>query len=129
MKTIKQKTSFRYSISFRQMVVKEIEGGRSIESVRKQYDIGGGGTIQKWIKNFGKNHLLNKIVKVETMDERNRMKQLEEENKKLKMALGDAYMAKECLEGVIRMANEEYRTDLKKNFGDHLPNNLKGGTK
>ena len=129
MKTIKQKTSFRYSISFRQMVVKEIEEGRSIESVRKKYDIGGGGTIQKWIKNFGKNHLLNKIVKVETMDERNRMKQLEEENKKLKMALGDAYMAKECLEGVIRMANEEYRTDLKKNFGDHLPNNLKGGTK
>ena len=129
MKTIKQKTSFRYSISFRQMVVKEIEGGRSIESVRKQYDIGGGGTIQKWIKNFGKNHLLNKIVKVETMDERNRMKQLEEENKKLKMALGDAYMAKECLEGVIRMANEEYRTDLKKNFGVHLPSNLKGGTK
>ena len=129
MKTIEQKTSFRYSISFRQMVVKEIEEGRSIESVRKKYDIGGGGTIQKWIKNFGKNHLLNKIVKVETMDERNRMKQLQEENKKLKMALGDAYMAKECLEGVIRMANEEYRTDLKKNFGDHLPNNLKGGTK
>jgi len=129
MKTIQQKTSFRYSISFRQMVVKEIEEGRSIESVRKKYDIGGGGTIQKWIKNFGKNQLLNKIVKVETMDERNRMKQLEEENKKLKMALGDAYMAKECLEGVIRMANEEYGTDLKKNFGDHLPNNLKGGTK
>ena len=129
MKTIEQKTSFRYSISFRQMVVKEIEEGRSIESVRKKYDIGGGGTIQKWIKNFGKNHLLNKIVKVETMDERNRMKQLQEENKKLKMALGNAYMAKECLEGVIRMANEEYRTDLKKNFGDHLPNNLKGNTK
>ena len=129
MKTIEQKTSFRYSISFRQMVVKEIEEGRSIESVRKKYDIGGGGTIQKWIKNFGKNHLLNKIVKVETMDERNRMKQLQEENKKLKMALGNAYMAKECLEGVIRMANEEYRTDLKKNFGGHLPNNLKGNTK
>ena len=129
MKTIEQKTSFRYSISFRQMVVKEIEEGRSIESVRKKYDIGGGGTIQKWIKNFGKNHLLNKIVKVETMDERNRMKQLQEENKKLKMALGNAYMAKECLEGVIRMANEEYRTDLKKNFGVHLPSNLKGGTK
>ena len=129
MKTNQQKTSFRYSISFRQMVVKEIEEGRSIESVRKKYDIGGGGTIQKWIKNFGKNHLLNKIVKVETMDERNRMKQLQEENKKLKMALGDAYMAKECLEGVIRMANEEYRTDLKKNFGVHLPSNLKGGTK
>jgi hypothetical protein len=63
------------------------------------------------------------------MDERDRLKQLEADNKKLKMALADAYMAKDCLEGVIRMANEEYKTDLKKNFGDQLPENLKKNTK
>lgn len=129
MKTIQQKTSIRYSISFKQMIVKEVEEGNNIELVRKKYDIGGGCTIQKWIKDFGKHHLLNKIVRVESMDERNKLKQLEEDNKKLKMALGEAYMAKECLEGVIKMANQEYKTDLKKNFGGHLPNNLKGSTK
>jgi len=129
MKTKEQRTIVRYSISFKQMIVKEIEKGNSIELTRKKYDIKGGDTIQQWISNFGKNHLLNKIVRIETMDERSKIKQLEEDNKKLKIALADAYMAKDCLEGVIKMANQEYKTDLKKSFGDQLPNNLKGNTK
>jgi hypothetical protein len=39
------------------------------------------------------------------------------------LELADAYMAKECLEGLVKMADKEYQTDLKKNFGDRLPNN------
>jgi transposase-like protein len=111
------------------MVIKEVEQGINVETLRRKYDIGGGQTIQRWLKLYGKHHLLNKIIKVETMDERDRLKQLEADNKKLKMALADAYMAKDCLEGVIRMANEEYKTDLKKIFGDQLPENLKKNTK
>src|SRR6186713_733832 len=129
MTTNQQKTTIRYSISFKQMVVKELEQGINMRALRRKYDIRGGATIQGWIKLYGKQHLLNKIIKVETMDERDRLKQLEADNKKLKMALADAYMAKDCLEGVIRMANEEYKTDLKKNFGDQLPESLKKNTK
>ena len=129
MKTIQQRKVIRYSISFKQMVVKEVEGGNSIEFVRRRYDIRGGDTVQKWIRTFGKDHLLNKIIRVETMNEKDRLKQLEEDNKKLKLALADAYMAKDCLEGVIRMADEEYKTDLKKNFGNRSPNNLAGNIK
>ena len=124
MKTREQKKSIRYSLSFKQMVIREVEEGGNIEFVRKKYDIGGRTTIQKWIKVYGKHHLLNKIIRVETMSERDRMKQLEEDNKKLKLALADAYMAKECLEGVIKMADEEYKTDLKKNFGTRSPGNV-----
>jgi transposase len=129
MKTIQQKSVIRYSISFRQMIVKEIEEGAGIEQVKKKYDIGGGTTVQRWIKNFGKNYLLNKLIRIETMDERNKIKQLEEDNKRLKLALADAYMAKDCLEGVIRMADKEYKTDLKKNFGGQLPDNMNNSTK
>ena len=100
-----------------------------MEYVRKKYDIGGYGTISNWINRFGKHHLLNKIVRIETMNEKDRLKQLEADNLRLKLALADAYMAKDCLEGVIKMANEEYQTDLKKNFGDQLPSNSKGNTK
>ncbi len=128
MKTIEHKKTIRYSISFKQMVVKEVEEGNSIEFVRKKYNIGGGGTIQKWIKAFGKYHLLNKIIRVETMNENDRLKQLEEDNKELKLSLADAFMAKDCLERVIKMANEEYKTDLKKNFGGQLPGNVKRHT-
>jgi len=129
MATKQQKSTIRYSISFKQMVIREVEQGINMEALRRKYDIRGGATIQQWIKLYGKHHLLNKIIKVETMDERDRLKQLEADNKKLKMALADAYMAKDCLEGVIRMANEEYKTDLKKNFGDQLPESLKKNTK
>lgn len=124
-----QKTSYRYSISFKQMIVREIEQeGYSFGYVQKKYSIGGGSTIQKWIKQFGKHHLLNKVVKIETMDERDRVKQLEEENKKLKIALADTYLAKDCLEELVRMANEEYKTDLKKNFGGRLPAGWRNNT-
>lgn len=125
MSPMKQKVRYRYSISFKQMVVKEVEEGLSFEFVRKKYGIGGGATIQYWVKQFGKDHLLNKVIKVETMNERDRLKQLEEENKRLKMALADAFLAKDCLESVIKKANEEYKTDLKKSFGDPLPASLK----
>lgn len=116
MATINQRKVVRYSISFKQMVVKEIEEGESLQFVRKKYAIGGGGIISNWINKLGKHHLLNKVVRIETMDEKDRLKQLEQDNIRLKLALADAYMAKDCLEGVIRMANEEYQTDLKKNW-------------
>lgn len=124
-----EKVSIRYSISFKQMIVKQIEEGHSFEFIRNKYGIGGGSTIQSWVKKFGKYQLLNKVVKIETMTEKDRLKELEEENKRLKMALADAFLAKDCLEGVIRMANEEYKTDLKKNFGGPSPENSKGNTK
>ena len=129
MATNQQRKIVRYSISFKQMVVKEVEEGMGMEAARKKYSIAGQGTITNWLKNFGKNHLLNKIIRIETMSDKNRLKQLEEENIKLKVALADAYMAKDCLEGVIKMADEEYQTDLKKNFGDQLPVINKGDTK
>lgn len=107
----------RYSISFKKQVVEELESGSSISFLQKKYGIRGAETIQNWIKSFGRHHLLNKTVRIETMDEKNRLKQLEEENGKLKAALADSIIANKCLETLIQVANEEYKTDLKKNFG------------
>lgn len=129
MQSIYQRKVLRYSISFKQMVVKEVEGGQGLEFIRKKYDIGGSATIQNWVKAFGKNHLLNKIVRIENMDDKDKLKQLEQDNKKLKIALADAHMAKVLLEGVIEMANDEYKTDLKKSFGAPSHKGAKGNTK
>jgi len=112
-----EKTTIRYSNSFKLMIVEEIEHGNTFEAVRRKYGIGGAAIIQQWVKKYGKHHLLNKIVRVETMTEKDRLKELEAENKKLKLKLAETYMAKDCLEELITMANEIYKTDLKKNFG------------
>jgi len=109
----------RYSLSFKHQVVRELEEeGVSKESIRKKYGIKGGSTIHKWLRKFGKDHLINRVIRIETMEEKERIKYLENELKKLKLALADSLLAQRSLEVVIDEANREYKTDLKKNFGE-----------
>ncbi len=113
-----QGTTVRYSISFKQKVVREIEEeGLTFSQARRRYSISGGQTIQVWVRTFGKNHLLNKIVRVEMKGEKDRVKELEAEIKKLKIALADATLEKHALQTLIEVVNEHYHTDVKKNLG------------
>jgi transposase len=116
---MKQNTgeTIRYSLSFKQKVISEIESGKLTQgSARKLYGIGGSETIPKWIKKFGKLHLLNKIVRVELKDEVSRLKQLEKEKKELESALAHAHLKLIVLETVIDVAEDELGIDLKKNL-------------
>lgn len=116
--TKQSRTITRYSISFKQKVVKEIEEeGLGIAEASRRYGIKGGSTIQKWLIQFGKNHLINKIVRVEMKGEKDRVKELEAEVKKLKLALADATMEKYALETLVNIVDEHYQTDVKKNLG------------
>lgn len=116
----------RYSFGFKQKVVREIEEeGLSIISARRRYGIKGGYTIQSWLEKFGKNHLLNKIVRIEMKEEKDRIKELESEVKRLKEALADSVLAKDILQTVIQIADDHYGSDLKKNFGSKLSKSSK----
>ena len=113
-----QGTTLRYSISFKQKVVKEIEEeGLTFSEAMRRYGIKGGQTLQKWAVSFGKNDLLNKVVRVEMKGEKDRVKELEAQVKKLKIALADATLAKGALETLIEIVDEHYQTDVKKNLG------------
>jgi len=114
----------RYSISFKRQVVAELEtSGVSANWLRHKYGIRGGSTIQSWVRKFGKYHLLNRVIRIETMEEQDKVKQLEQEIKRLKLALADSMLAQRSLEAVIDEANKEYKTDLKKNIGDRSSSN------
>ena|SRR5687768_611706 len=124
------RTTIRYSIGFKQKVVAEIEEeGLLIGEAQRRYGIKGAQTIQKWISKFGKYHLLNKIIRVETIDEKDRIKKLEEENRKLKEALADSLMEKRCLEVLIEEVDKAYKTDVKKSFGGAASTGSKKNTK
>jgi len=113
--TIQGRKIMRYSISFKQKVVKEIEQeGLSISACQRRYGIKGSATLQKWLKQFGKHDLLNTIVRVEMKGETDQIKQLEAEVKKLKIALADATLEKRAMETLIEVVNEHYGTDVKK---------------
>ena len=105
----------RYSHAFKQKVVSEIESGQlSIGQAQHLYDIKGGETIQKWLTSLGKQHLLNKVVRVEMKDEKDRLKALEQENKKLMEALAKVELKNMALEELIAIGKEKYGIDLKK---------------
>ena len=112
-----QGTIKQYSTAFKRKVINEIESGKlSKEGARKLYGIGGGTTIQNWIKQFGKLHLLNKIVRIELKDEVSKLKQLEKEKKELESALAQAHLKLVVYESIIEVAEEELGKDLKKNL-------------
>lgn len=117
--TKERRSVVRYSLSFKQRVIREMEEqGLTKAEISRKYGIKGVGTVHKWICKFGKNNLLNKNIRIETMEEKDRLKQLQEEIKRLKLALADSVLAQRGLEVVIEEANKEYKTDLKKSFGE-----------
>jgi hypothetical protein len=76
--------------------------------------------ISRWIKQFGREELLNTVIRVKMRSEDDKQKQLEAENQRLKIALADATLAKDVLETLIEVVDEHYQTDVKKNFGHGL---------
>lgn len=122
-----QRVIKRYSMSFKQKVIGEIEGGKLTKSeARRLYGIGSETSIQKWIKELGKLHLLNKVVRVELKDEVSRLKQLEKEKKELESALAQAHLKLIVYESIISVSEEELGIDLKKNL---KPGSLAGAAK
>jgi transposase-like protein len=120
-----QKSVIRYSAAFKQKVVSEIESGElTIAGAQKIYDIRGGQTVQSWLKKYGKNHLLNKVVRVEMKDEKDKIKALEREKKALESALAQTQLKLIATESLLECAEEYYGLDLealKKNVGMKPP--------
>jgi transposase-like protein len=103
------KEIIRYSDAFKLQVVSELESGKfkCIFEARKRYDIRGCGTIDSWMRKYGKNHLLNKVVIVKTTEERDQLKAMKQENHKLKAALGDAYLDLRLERAYVAIACEQ----------------------
>jgi transposase len=114
----------RYSTAFKLEVIDQIERGElTVAQAQRRYDIRGGHTISNWLRKFGRTSLLHQIVRVQTVQEKDQLKAMQQEIKKLKEALADAHMEKRILETLIDEANKIYKTDLKKNFGDSSSSN------
>jgi transposase-like protein len=118
--TKNRRNYYRYSICFKEKVLQELSSGLSIEEVRRRYGIKGTGTVQYWIKKFGRKELLNEIIYVKMKGEKDEIKRLQDEVKRLKIALGEAALARQALESLIDVVDEHYQTDVKKNFGQRL---------
>ena len=118
MSKVEGRTFLRYSESFKLHVVSEIESGQvTIGGARRRYGISGGETIQKWLRRYGKNHLLGKVVRVEKPEEKDRIKELEAKIRELESVLAQSQVKLFAYESLIDVAEKHYGADFKKNFG------------
>jgi len=103
---MEQRTVMRYSMAFKQQVANDLESGRfvSILDAQEHYGICGNGTIQSWLKRYGKHHLCAKVIKVEAPDEKDQIRQLKQRIKQLEQALGRTQADKVLEEAFLEIA-------------------------
>lgn len=92
-------TRVRYSEAFKRQVVDQLESGkyRSLHAACRAYDIGGTATVARWVRQYGSEELLPKNVRVETLKERNELKELRRRVREVEAAAADAHIDY-CLE-------------------------------
>ena len=89
----------RYSEAFKRQVVGELERGKhsSIERARRAYGIRGSMTVWGWIRKYGREDLLPKRVRIETLKEQDELKAARKRIRELEAAVADAHID-HCLE-------------------------------
>ena len=76
------------------------------------YGIGGCDTVETWIKKYGREDLLPKRIRIETMKERDQLQEARKRIKELEAALADAHIDN-CLEhAFLEIACERMDVDV-----------------
>jgi transposase-like protein len=104
------RVQIRYSEAFKRQVVSDLESGRlcSQSEARERYGIGGTETLNRWLRAYGKNHLLCKVVRVETTSERDQFKALKRRIRELEKALADSKVQEVLHKAYVEIACEQF---------------------
>ena len=111
---MRQATVYRYSMSFKQQVIEQLESGRfsSINEAKEHFGIRGEYTIQTWLRKYGRNHLCPKVIRVEKPDEKNQIRDLKKQIRQLKEALGQTQAEKVLGQAFLEIACEQLGEDV-----------------
>jgi len=101
-----------YSEAFKIQIVRELESGKfsSCYTIAAHYGIKGGSTVYKWAKKYGRNNLIGKVLRVETVNERNLVKEQGKQirelqalvsNMALDLAISNTYLEIACKQANI----------------------------
>jgi transposase len=109
-----QRLVYNYSTAFKRQVIEDLESGRfrSMGEAKEHYGIRGCGTINYWLRKYGRNHLCAKIVRVDMPDEKDQIKQLKKQIKQLQEALGRTQAEKVINDAFLEIACEKLGEDV-----------------
>lgn len=117
-----------YSESFKLKVISDLEKGElSKNEIVEKYGISFQ-SLYNWLKKYSRFDLLNKKVRIETMQEKDQIKSLKEEIKKLKEALADKDVELHINQTYLQYFSEKFGykdvDELKKKLKDPSSNDL-----
>lgn len=100
------KAAIRYSEAFKLQVLREIEEGRfeTRAAAYRAYGIRGQGRIESWAMKYGKDHLVGKVIRVETAKEVSELKVLRKRVKDLEKALANERLDHMLEEAYLQIA-------------------------
>ena len=103
---MERKVEMRYSEAFKLQVVRELEQGRfeNVGAVGRAYGVKGSDTVASWVRRFGKEHLLRKVVRVMKADEQAEVKELRKRVRELERALADAHLDLKLEAAYVKLA-------------------------
>ena len=103
----------RYSEAFKQQVVDDLEAGRfgSLYEASQAYGVDHA-SVKRWVKQYGKAHLLRKVVRVAKPDEPGEIKRLRDRVRRLEAALADSHMDQALSESFFEILCERTGTDV-----------------
>lgn len=104
----------RYSVAFKQSVVREYEDGASLYQLNRKYGIRGSTTIKSWVEKFGRYGTRHKLMVIQKPEEQNRVEELSQKIAALEHALAEAQLDRLMLTSCLKVAEKQYGFDLKK---------------
>jgi transposase-like protein len=111
---MQQKIVKRYSVCFKRQVVEDLESGRfdTMGEAQQHYGITGNATVQRWLRQYGKNHLVPKVIRVQKPNEKDQIRQLKQQIAQLQQALGQTQAENVVNKEFLKIACEDLGCDV-----------------
>ena len=107
------RTYNRYSEAFKRKVVREVESGKfsSMHAAGKAYGINGNGTVARWMCRYGDERHIPRKVRIETLKEKNELKEAKQRIRQLEEEVADIYMDYSLERAFLNIACERMDVD------------------
>lgn len=83
-------------------------------ALRARYGIGGDHTIPRWVRQYGREGVRHKLMRIQHASEHDRVKELEARIQDLESALAEKSLDELMYKAMLRVVEEKYGIDLKK---------------
>lgn len=117
-----------FSEELRKEVVYLIENGElTVMQAMREYGVCSKQTVYDWLYKYSRNLKKGTRIVMEKDSVSKSIGDLKRQIRDLEAALGRKTLEAELYQHIVSLASQEYKTDLKKNFGDKLSPDAKKG--